>query len=168
MTTSCTWSAPVSGTSGSVDSRGGGSAVPPLLRGHEDEGLIHRQGRITEGRRWLFEPGFPAGRRRRKGPSPDASSLPPVCSRPSRSRPRRPCAGPGTRGAANFEGVAGRTGVPAAHDHVARGKPKWRQWIHQLERLSGPCFGPGVIPPGPPPGPPWRAIAAPGKKDAAV
>ncbi len=168
MTTSCIWSAPASGTSGSVDIRGGGSAVPPLLRGREDEGLIHRRGRITEGRKWSFEPSFPAGLRHRKGPSPDASSLPPGRSRPSRSRPRRTCAGPGRRGAANFEGVAGRTGVPAAHDHVARGEPKWGQRIYELERLPGPYFGPGVIPPRPPPGPPWRAIAAPGKKDAAV
>ena len=166
MTTSCTWSAPASGTSGSVDIRGGGSAIPPLLRGHEDEGLIHRQGRITQGRRWSFEPSFAAGHCHRKGPSPDASSLPPGRFRPSRSRPRRICAGPGRRGAANFEGVAGRTGVAAPHDHVARGETKWGQLIYELERLPGPYFGPGVIPP--PPGPPWRAIAAPGKKDAAV
>ena len=168
MTTSCTWSAPASGTSGSVDIRGGGSAIPPLLRGHEDEGLIHRHGRITQRPRRSFEPSFPAVLRHRKGPSPDASSLPPGRSRPSRSRPRRTCASPGTRGAANFEGVAGRTGVPAADDHVARGEPKWAQRIYELERLPGPYFGPGVTPPGRPPGPPRRAIAAPGKKDAAV
>ena len=163
MTTSCTWSAPASGTSGSVGMRGGGRAVPPLLRGHEDEALIHRQDRITERRNRSFEPSFPAGFLHRKGPSPDASSVP-----PGRSRPRRACAGPGTRGAANFEGVAGRTGMPAADDHVARGEPKWGQRIYKLERLPGPYFGPGVIPPGPPPGPPWRTIAAPGKKGAAV